>query len=391
VLDVYSGYVLGYALADTEDRYLRMRALHMAISRAGYAPAELIHDGHSHGTTDEVRRMEAALEKAGTLITTAPAGQAQYKSQVERWFETFQTTTLKGTANAIGEGVLTKRKDGRANPDYLAKLVADKRLPGEQGLMKQVAELVSIYNQTRYRQRPAPLEKHDQRERPHVKAFGVLEMAEAFWHARTVEMRRSEIKLIIQHTTYKYRLTGANTNELYARLNGTKLRVHYDPANPNDTVYLFDPETDQFIAEAVPKTRVNGNRATQTEADKEEMGKQHAVKEAQREHLHQQLEERKAAAEERGLEVEVLEDYMDYRLAEKEKLAAAETQAIMEYQRQHEGLNDAEAEEEIEALKPVALNDQTNRRPSASARKRKRGLYDAEGSLEVVDRIMINP
>jgi hypothetical protein len=196
-------------------------------------------------------------------------------------------------------------------------------------------------------------------------------------------MRRSEITLTIQHERYRYRLAGPDVLDRLERLNGRPVRAHYNPAAPEEGLYLFDPDTDQPLGEAKRKTAATGNQALQTEADREELGRQRAIHKAYRRRLEERAQQLRQEAEQMGLDTNALEALNDYRLLNKEQLASAESHALNSYLRQQDGPTDADAAEGEPA--PVPLEEQTpHARNPEPQRREQRGLYDEEGSLRAL-------
>jgi len=67
VLDACTRRIIGFDITTTgEDRFMVMNALKMAIRYTGYIPYEIVSDNFSANKTEEIKNVQAELQKFGT-------------------------------------------------------------------------------------------------------------------------------------------------------------------------------------------------------------------------------------------------------------------------------------------------------------------------------------
>lgn len=120
VRDVYSGDVLGYDFAYSENHSAYLRALRMATEEAGYLPYSLTCDRFPGHNTDEVQTFFERIQSLGVQvnITHNPQG----KAKIERWFGTMQSVVMMGSRYYYGEGIQSKRASAHRSPEFLSEI-----------------------------------------------------------------------------------------------------------------------------------------------------------------------------------------------------------------------------------------------------------------------------
>ena len=268
VLDVHSRKIVGYDMSLSEDRWSAHNALKRAIRLTGAAPYEVVNDNFSGGKAEEYRRVEEELTRNGVVFRKARVGNPQDKSQIERWFGTFQTRFCKHLAGYFGEGVTTRRLDGKANKDYLKHEYEVNGLPNLDTMLDRMVELIDRYNGTPLRKGgTSPNQLYAQSAQPNARPLADWQRALLFWPATTVAVRNGKVKLTVQKQEYVYELGSA---QQHLALNGSAVEVRYnldELGEAGQDVLLFAPGTTNLLGTARPATRIYQAQANQSQTD----------------------------------------------------------------------------------------------------------------------------
>lgn len=280
ILDVHSRKIVGYDMSLSEDRFSAINALSRAIQLTGMAPYELVNDHFSGGKSEEYRRIQDELTSRGVVFRLAKVGNPQDKAQIERWFGSFQTRFCKHLAGYFGEGVMTRRLDGKANPDFLKHQYEVTGLPNLDTMLARMVDLIDRYNGTALPgESQSPNQRYHSSEKPNARPLKDYQRALLFWPAKTVQVRNCKVKLTVQKREYVYEVEDP---ALALELNGTAVEVRYDLqelADPTHKVMLFQPGGSEPICELRLVTRVHQALANQSQADLTGM-QQHGKKKA---------------------------------------------------------------------------------------------------------------
>lgn len=255
--DVYSGDILGVSFGVSENRWMYLDALKMAVKTAGYLPYELVHDKFPGHNTEEIETTWQLLAKLGVKRTVTAV--ATGKAQTERWFGTLQSVFLGREKYYYGEGIRSTRAYAHRSPEYLAKLRKEANEAGfDFDAAWQMAwraicgyrhTLVSAYNKRKIDNTPAEL--HEMCEKPHVKNLELWETATLFWNQSTLKIRRNAVTLTVRKQEYMYAITDTRILN-----NFSELRIRYDESDLG-TVLAFYPNSEVLIGELKLQQAIN--------------------------------------------------------------------------------------------------------------------------------------
>lgn len=262
VMDVMSGKIVGYDLALNEDRYNWLAAIKMAFTIEGLAPFEIKYDNASATKTDEFNELKSKMLLKGCDFTPAKKGNPKEKSQVERWFETFQSKYLRMLDGFMGEGIRSQRENGRINADHVAKMQRVENRYTYDTMQVRIAELIGMYNATKRRTKPSPNEMYKTSIKQNANYLAAHDMPFLFWMSKEIAVRGSIIKTEVQKTPYEFKVYD---NTIAMAVNGGKVRMYYDPADMT-TVQLFTIDG-QYLTECKQVTKQHEGKAGQTDAD----------------------------------------------------------------------------------------------------------------------------
>lgn len=260
ILDGHSRKVVGFDIAESEERFSVLNALQMAFKLHGYLPFEILHDNFSAAKTDEFTSVKNILQTKGVSFRPSRVGNARDKAFVERFFGSFQTVFCKLIDEYIGEGIRSKRENGRPSPEFLKQVTSAKGIMPKNELIARVSELIAIYNKTALNDKPCPADLHTQSEKPNAKEIRPEDIALLFWKNTQITVRNSMIRLIVRKQQYFYTIYD---NDLKLRYNGQEVKVYFDETDLN-RIQLFDLHTGAYICECRHVLDVYSANANQT-------------------------------------------------------------------------------------------------------------------------------
>src|SRR5690606_17622750 len=127
-----------------------------------------------------------------------------HKAQIERWFGTFQTSYQRMIDGFIGEGIRSKRTNGRIDAEFWSKVSQKDGHYTYDSIVTIITQLIAIYNQQAVKNRKAPSKVFTESEKPNSTAIGSEDIAVLFWHHKRLKVSRGEIRTTIRHTDYYY-------------------------------------------------------------------------------------------------------------------------------------------------------------------------------------------
>lgn len=253
VLDACTRRIIGFDITTTgEDRFMVMNALKMAIRYTGYIPYEIVSDNFSANKTEEIKNVQAELQKFGTKWRFAKVGNAQDKGLVERFNGTFQTVEQSTLEEYIGEGITSRRANGRICPDFLKEVFRKKGLYPSEVMKDFIVGLLCIYNDKKIGGRPSPNEKYKILATDKAIPLDKINIPKLFWKKTEVTVKRGQITLQRNNFQYEYDIWDKS---LTLSLQGKKVIVRYDE-NYHGSVFIYDYHTDELIKEI--KLKIKG-------------------------------------------------------------------------------------------------------------------------------------
>lgn len=322
--DAYSGKITGFDLSESEDRFNVIEAMKLHVKVHGHLPAEIVHDNFSATKTDEFKDLKDKFENKGVIVRAAKVGNAQDKGEVERYFGTFQSSFQRLIDGYLGEGIKSKRKNGRISEEFLKKHQKDNGHYSYDEMRKIILELIAIYNNTcisdKYNGK-TPNELYRESEKPYVKEVDMLDYAQIFWLNKKLKVSRGLIVNEVRKQKYIYEIWN---DEDKLRLNGKQVRVYYDEKEASEIhVFTLDGE---FVCTCSQKVEVHEAAVDRKEGEEMIMIKHESHNNTLPRHIEDKAKARVKEAESfTGVEFEGIVPYT----MEKEKVNSAENQALI--------------------------------------------------------------
>jgi transposase InsO family protein len=257
VRDVHSGAVLGLSLGESEDRWMYIHALRMAVQKTGYLPFELVLDRFPGHNSQEWKEVEYKIKETGTRVTYVHT--AQGKAKVERFFNTLQTVFMAQSNKYYGEGIMSNRPFAHRSSEMLKESRKKAKLLswGFEKACDELEQVMGLYNNTplsnyseKYKQiAESPMEMHDKSPKESVKEVEQFRIIRMFGLQKIVGIRNSYIKTDIQKVEYLY---CPPTDVI---LEYAEVMICYD-LNDLRMVHLFTPNGLKYLGDAYEQKRI---------------------------------------------------------------------------------------------------------------------------------------
>lgn len=258
VIDAHSGKVVGYYVDRTENTETILKGLENAVRNTGTLPREIVSDNHSFNQTKEAGNFKAALENMGCVWTVTQ--NPRHKGIAERSFGTFGETFCKPMYGYIGQGIKTRRANGRTSQDLVDRYTRSGYWLTEDQIKLIAVDVVERYNSTCTGRRAAsPDEMYSRTDNIGIPVDDMQQMV-LFTRKGLYRVKKGQINIERSGMVYEYQLSA----ELFMRLNGKTVAVRYAD---RDMIYLFDEKTDAPLGSVPRKRYAHGALCDQTEED----------------------------------------------------------------------------------------------------------------------------
>lgn len=258
VIDAHSGKVVGYHVDRTENTETILKGIENAVNNTGTLPREIVSDNHSFNQTKEAGNFKAALERMGCAWTVSQ--NPRYKGIVERSFGTFGETFCKPMYGYIGQGIKTRRANGRTSQDLVDKYTRSGCWLTEDQIKLIAVDAVEKYNSTCPDKRTAsPDEMYDRTANIGIPVDEMQQMV-LFTRKGIYKVKKGQVNIERSGIVYEYQLSA----EQFMKLNGKTVAVRYAD---RDMIYLFDEKTDAPLGSVPRKQYAHGALCDQTEED----------------------------------------------------------------------------------------------------------------------------
>ena len=264
VKDVFSKKILGVSISKSEDRHAIMTALQMAVELTGQLANEIVVDNASAFKTDEMKEIQLQMEKKGVYWRFAKPENAQDKSQIERFWSTFQGKYENMLVNYLGRGITTKAANRPSAFMIRQNLKQNKYSLNDMKL--HLNELICFHNAEKVNDL-SPNILYNVAENPDKIEIDEMARVVLFFNTTHVKMARCEVKVTYKNEKYFYSVP----NEVACNYNGTRIKVKYDPFDMSK-VWLFD-EIDNCLCECKEIHAINQATIDRTDEDNTQMHK----------------------------------------------------------------------------------------------------------------------
>lgn len=378
VMDLHSQKIVGFDLAESEDRYNWIAAMKMAFSMEMLLPFEMVCDKASATKTAEFITLKNELEVRGCKLNPDEKGNPKAKAQIERWFGSFQTSYQRMIDGYLGEGIRSKRDNGRIDATFLKRLSRKDNAYTYESMVQIVTYLISFYNQKSKPRKAAPSEIFKASARPNASNIGKEDIALLFWLNKQLKVKNGEIATTIRHNDYYYQVYD---NELLLAINNKTVKVYYDEADLSQ-VHVFSLDN-QYIGELRQKIDYHAAKANQTAEDIKQIIRQSKHNDSLDTTIKKQTAKvaDKAAAINQDAFYNVLNPFD----VAKDDYNTSETKIMLDYINENKGIDSSKAK----PYQPIELNNPLTKREEKKSIESKysKQFQDSNPSLEVVGKV----
>ncbi|WP_354354744.1 hypothetical protein [Pedobacter sp. UYP30] len=351
VMDVKSSKIVGFDLAESEDRYNWFAAFKMGFDMEMLLPYEVVYDNASATKTQEFKTLKEKLLVRGCRFNPAEKGNPQHKAQLERWFGTFQSTCQRMIDGYIGEGIRSKRTNGRIDAEFWGKAVRKDDCYTWDSMVMIITQLISVYNQKAAKNRKAPSKVFAESEKPNAPIIGKEDIAQLFYHSKKLKISRSELKHTVRHVDYYYEVFD-HTQGL--KLNGKEVITYYNEGDLS-TVHIFSLQN-EYLGELRQKIGLVQGKANQQPSDVQQIIKtskhNNSISTTVRDAT-QKIADKAAA-----INQDAFYNISNPFTVAKETFNTAETKLMMDYVSEHSDVNS----ERVKPYTPIAYNTPLSKR-----------------------------
>ncbi|MDO6472755.1 DDE-type integrase/transposase/recombinase [Maribacter sp. 1_MG-2023] len=229
VLDVYSRKIIGHSIGTVENFQLINNAIKSAFINGGIAPDNILVDNHKAYHSNEFSSLKSKLMSLGVNIRYAKVKNAKDKAHVERWFGTFQSKYLIEVYGYLGEGIKTKRENGRANEKQTAKYRKFKNLYKKKELIRAIDIKIKEYNEAIHSvTQDIPYRAFKISMKTSKKTINKYDIALIFGQTKTIKVRNSKIFITVLGSKHSYTIYDLKISN---KVNRTSVKVLYDEFN----------------------------------------------------------------------------------------------------------------------------------------------------------------
>lgn len=258
--DAYSKKIVGYAIGETENTLLIMEALKATINNTAMLPFEFLMDKHSFTKTKEFEHVEKEIKAIGGRIEVSM--EATRKAITERYFQDFEPL-CKEYHGYNGQGIRSVNKDARPSQEYFDKHVnkASEQLTLDEVKLMFI-KMVDVLNNTVHKgQTKTPNQLFDESEKPNAFPLTLSDRIKILSPSMQWKVTRGQIDIVRSGFKHEFQVS----TDTYNQYNDKTVTVRYEDLK--DCIYLFDASTDAFIETALPKRKIHGAIANQTDKD----------------------------------------------------------------------------------------------------------------------------
>ena len=184
----------------------------------------------------------------------------RHKGIAERCFGTFGEKHCKQMYGYIGQGIRTRRANGRTSQELVDRYTRSGAFLTEDQIKLIAVTLVDEYNSAGTgRERISPDERYSGKENIGITVDSVQRMS-LFIRKGLYKVKRGQINISRAGVVYEYQLDA----EQYMSLNNKTVAVRYADY---DRIYMFDKETDAPLGSVPRKRYAHGALCDQTDED----------------------------------------------------------------------------------------------------------------------------
>ncbi|MBD1261521.1 transposase family protein [Maribacter polysiphoniae] len=244
MMDVHTRKIVGYSFADSENFEAVKECLKIAFIENHVVPNHIVCDNGSAYTNYKFENLTNLLNDFGVNVRHCKVDNPGDKGHIERWFGILQESYLNNHVGFLGEGIKSKRKNGRKNRHLEALYKSKKYLISRIEFIDLIKEEINNYN-TNYSKvvDGIPDKLFRAGKKGITRTFKNFDIAFIFGKMKRIKVSRSKVKFVLDGRKYAYTIWSSKWAN---KLNRTKVHVYYQPLAMEE-INLFDSQGNFLI------------------------------------------------------------------------------------------------------------------------------------------------
>lgn len=239
MIDACSRKIVGYSFGNSENLQMINECLKSAFSTNPLRPRQILCDNHGSFRNIEFLTLESKLIDYGVQIRRARKRNPRDKGHVESWFATLQEKYLSARMGFLGEGIKTKRKDGRVGPEMERLILSKDWSVSKDQVMKWVSADIHSYNEEFHQtMKGVPSIIYRAETKNAIRAFHRNDISLLFGRSKKIKVKNGKIRFMHLKRRYTYQIWNTETIN---RLNGTTVTVRFHEPDLSE-IEVFDKD-----------------------------------------------------------------------------------------------------------------------------------------------------
>lgn len=268
VIDNHSGLTLGYSVDVSENRWMQIDALKMAIRYTRTVPFELLTDSHRGYETPEFLHIVALLSLKGCRYRQERLQHPEDKALIESNGRDLHAIwrTYSGYS---GHGIRSKKKDSHIGREYKKEINKTEHIRDIDGIKALIPEVMATFANHSFKERPSQLQLYRAGKSIPDRQIEDHDVAKMFFDFQIVSVAHAGFSFVKKGQKYIYKIYNIEDS---LDLTNTEVRCRFDELD-FETTFLFSIEKDIFICRAERFYPVGGVLEEMTEKQKSAFGR----------------------------------------------------------------------------------------------------------------------
>lgn len=245
VTDNMSGMIIGYACSYSENRWLQIAALRMAVYFTKTVCFELVTDNHSGYSTPEFLRIIDLLTSFGCRYRQCEVQRPQDKSVVERTILNLHSI-FRSFSGYTGHSVLSRRRDSHMAEDYKKASFKAVHLRDIDAVIAMIPEVMSLYANHSFGGKPTPKQLYESSLPLEGRTLADWKISKMFHKSKHIDHVSGSKVRFIDGQKFIYHIYQPKGQ---LSVNGRSVILRYDPFD-SASAYIFDATTDVYLCQA---------------------------------------------------------------------------------------------------------------------------------------------
>ncbi|WP_293304257.1 integrase catalytic domain-containing protein [Pedobacter sp. UBA5917] len=240
VIDVFSRKIVACCLSNTESFDSYEKIIINSVKANGFLPREIVMDNLPSLNSERAVHFFRKLELAGVEVRRHTKMVPQDKGQIENFFKIFPELYLKKIPGYLGDGILSRDRDGKPNRDLLIQARKKANLRSLMQLEKLLVDQISLYNTTYRYKDSTPDELFRNTDPKHTITVAGNLIPMITYKEKSWNVKKTGFQFSHQGTIYQYPVF-LEQKDFFLKYLDRQLLVRYSDDN-KDEVFVYENE-----------------------------------------------------------------------------------------------------------------------------------------------------